>query len=420
MEIRVDSDALLDELRALATFSPLEPPAVTRVVFTEDDRRARAYVRRLAEAAGLHAREDAVGNAFFRLEGTAPDLPAVATGSHLDAIPNAGMYDGTVGVLGAIEAVLALRRSGFRPRRSIEIVLFTAEEPTRFGLGCLGSRLLSGSLDAERARGLRDAEGVSLDAARTRAGFEGPLEGVALSPGRYDAFVELHIEQGPILEREGVPIGVVTDIAAPASARVEIVGEGGHAGGVLMADRRDALVAAARIVAGVEAAARDAGSPDAVATVGLCDVFPGAVNSIPSRVALSLDVRDVDRARRDRVLATVERLGEEVAVERGVGVAFRLLNADPPARSDPRVVAAVEAACVAEGLGFRRMVSRAYHDSLFMSLVAPTAMIFIPCRHGVSHRPDEFASPEAIADGVRALARTLATLAGDSAESAVS
>ena len=225
-----------------------------------------------------------------------PTAPVVGTGSHIDAIPNAGKYDGVVGVLGGLEAIRALRQSGFRPKHSIELLIFTSEEPTRFGIGCLGSRLLSGTLSPDAAGKLTDNDGATLDEVRRRAGFAGELEEVKLPSGYYKAFVELHIEQGPLLERQQIPLGIVTKIAAPASLRVLIEGAGGHAGGVLMPDRQDALCAAAELILEIESAARASGAIDTVATVGICDVFPGAVNSIPSRVRLSVDIRDTDLA----------------------------------------------------------------------------------------------------------------------------
>ncbi len=372
--------------------------------------RARAFVKGLCREAGLTVREDAVGNTFARWAGANPELEPVATGSHIDAIPNAGRFDGTVGVLGGLEAIRALMRAGYKPRRSIELIVFTSEEPTRFGIGCLGSRLLSGLLDTVIADRYQDRDGVSLADARRAAGFEGPLASVRLPQGTYSAFVEMHIEQGPLLERRNVPLGVVTAIAAPASLKIVIDGEGGHAGAVLMPDRHDAFLAAAEIALAVEASARSSGSIDTVGTAGVCEVFPGAVNSVPSRVRMAIDVRDTDEARRDAVLHKIELACQEVAHRRGVQAKLEPINADPPAHSAPLVVDALVQACKTHGLPFERMISRAYHDSLFMSRIAPTAMLFIPCRGGVSHRPDEYASPEAIAHGTLVLAEALARL----------
>jgi len=410
MKLEIHRERLASELDALGAISQEAPPVVTRVVFTEADLRGREFVKSLCRGAGLAVREDEVGNTFARWVGADRMLAPVGTGSHIDAIPNAGRFDGTVGVLGGLEAIRALMRAEYKPRRSIELVIFTSEEPTRFGIGCLGSRLLAGLLDPVAADQFKDRDGISLHQARCTAGFQGPLSSVRLPAGYYSAFVEMHIEQGPILEQHNVPLGVVTAIAAPAGLKIAIEGEGGHAGAVLMPDRHDAFLAAAEIALAVEASALSTGSSDTVGTVGVCEVFPGAVNSVPSRVRMEIDVRDIDQARRDAVLQKIELAFEEVTRRRGVEAKMELVNADPPAHCAPHVVNALIQACETNGVPFERMISRAYHDSLFMSRIAPTAMLFIPCRGGVSHRPDEYASPEAIAQGTLVLAEALARL----------
>ncbi len=418
--LQIDADRLSRELDHLASLTRCEQTgitgerAVTRVVFSEEDMQARAWLKSLYAEAGLVVREDAVGNTFARWPGTDLSAAAIGTGSHTDAIPHAGMFDGTVGVLGGLEAIRTLQRSGFAPRSSIELLMFTAEEPTRFGIGCLGSRLIAGSLDASRADALQSAyedDSRSLRDIRTTAGFSGDLAKVRLAPGYYSAWVELHIEQGPLLEREGLDIGIVEAIAAPASYRIHVDGFGGHAGALLMPDRRDALCAAAELILEVESAALATGVIDTVATVGTAKIHPGAVNSVPSRVDLELDVRDTDPRRRDTVLEAVRRKASELETRRGVRIVLEEVNADEPARSDARIVAAAEAACDAHGLCHRRMVSRAYHDTLFLTGIAPTAMLFLPCRNGTSHRPDEFATVEALRNGVTVLAEMLRTLA---------
>ncbi|MGD1023103.1 MAG: M20 family metallo-hydrolase [Candidatus Sulfotelmatobacter sp.] len=410
MTLTIDRDRLLSEVEALGCISEAEPPVVTRIVFSPSDLKARAWMKARCEEAGLTVRADAVGNTFARWNGSEPSAPAVGTGSHIDAIPNAGKYDGVVGVLGGLEAIRALRKGGFRPRHSIELLIFTSEEPTRFGIGCLGSRLLSGTLSVDAARKLRDNSGATLDAVRGGAGFNGGLEQVKLPSGYYKAFIELHIEQGPLLERQQIPLGIVTKIAAPASLRVLIEGSGGHAGGVLMPDRRDALCAAAELILAIENAARTSGAVDTVATVGICEVFPGAVNSIPSRVHLSVDIRDTDLHRRDEVIQAMEATCQTISDQRQVPIHTELLNADAPADCAPAIIEALSRSCRKYDLKFIPMVSRAYHDSLFMARIASVAMLFIPCRKGYSHRPDEYASPEDIARGTLVLAETLATL----------
>ncbi len=404
-------DRLIEELKTLATISEAEPPVVTRIVFSEADLRARAYVKKLCGDAGLTITEDAIGNTFARWQGSEPDLAPIGSGSHIDAIPNAGLYDGCVGVLGALEAIRVLQQLGFKPRRSIELVIFTAEEPTRFGIGCLGSRMMADVLTPAQARRLRDKEGRDLEELRAAAGFRGSLESVTVPQGRFHQFIELHIEQGPLLEQEKIDVGLVTHIAAPASMRILIEGEGGHAGGKLMPGRKDALAASAELILALETAAKSTGAIDTVGTVGVCDVFPGAVNSIPSRVRLETDIRDIDGGRRDRVLASLQARCDEVASRRGVAISTEVVNADPPATCDAEILTALEDSAVAAGKSYKRMVSRAYHDSLFMARIAPVAMLFIPCRGGVSHRPDEYASPEWIGSGVHVLSRTLAALA---------
>jgi N-carbamoyl-L-amino-acid hydrolase len=271
--------------------------------------------------------------------------------------------------------------------------------------------MMAGALSPQQAQLLRDKEGRGLDELRAAAGFSGSLESVALPQGQFHQFIELHIEQGPLLEQEGLDIGLVTHIAAPASVRVTIEGEGGHAGARLMPGRKDALAAAAELILALEAAAKSTGAIDTVATVGVCDVFPGAVNSIPSRVRLETDVRDIDSARRDRVLDALYAACRDVEQRRGVAITTEVVNADPPATCDATILAALEESARAADCSYKKMVSRAYHDSLFMARIAPVAMLFIPCRGGVSHRPDEYASPEWIGGGVHVLARTLAALA---------
>jgi N-carbamoyl-L-amino-acid hydrolase len=273
--------------------------------------------------------------------------------------------------------------------------------------------MLSGTLTSVAAHKFRDADNQSLDELRTAAGFSGSLEDVILPNGYYAHFVELHIEQGPLLEREGLSIGIVQSIAAPAALNISIDGEGGHAGTVLMPDRKDAFTAAAELALAVESLTCKTGGINTVATIGKCDVFPGAVNSIPSRVRLTLDLRDTDGRRRDGVLNDVLQACAEIANRRGVKIETEQINADAPAHCSPKIVEIVSEVCRDHDISFRTMVSRAYHDSLFMSRIAPIAMIFIPCRNGYSHRPDEYSSPEQIAAGALVLAETLARLANE-------
>lgn len=419
----VDPATVPAQLVDLAKLSDSELSAgVTRLIFTDSDMAGRAYVRSLMERAGLVVREDAMGNIFGRWVGSQPDLPAVGSGSHIDAIPNSGAYDGTLGVLGPIEAIRALRRAGFKPERSIEVLMFTSEEPTRFGISCVGSRAMAGKLDPKHLDSLADIlvpDGGTFRQAALKAGYanttadtEGMVKQCSLGEygTYYDSFLELHIEQGPDLEDEELSIGIVTAIAAPAAIRCAFTGDGGHAGGQVMSRRNDALLAAATLTIAVEKFALDTGSNDTVATVGVLRVGPGAINSVPRTAEMEIDVRDVVGARRDEVVSKIISYGEQIAESRNVRWSHDIVNSDPPETCASKVVSAVEAAAKRLNLGHKRMVSRAYHDSLFMAEVAPTGMLFIPCHKGYSHRPDEFASAEDIKNGIEALALALASL----------
>jgi hydantoinase/carbamoylase family amidase len=233
-----------------------------------------------------------------------------------------------------------------------------------------------------------------------------------MKPGVYDAFVELHIEQGPILEKENLDIGIVEKIAAPAALRVHLEGEGGHAGAVLMPVRRDASLGGAEIALAVERLVKTLGSPDGVGTTGIFKIQPGAINSVPFAATLEIDLRDTDFKARQSVEETLRAEIDEICERRKLDHRIETINSDPPAICDQRLIEAAEASASEAGYSHRRMVSRAYHDSLFMALLCPIEMIFIPCRGGWSHRPDEYSSPEQIAKGVDVLARTLARLAG--------
>ncbi|CAN1128856.1 Ureidoglycolate hydrolase [Linum perenne] len=364
--LSVDGESLRRQIDELSTFSDTPAPSVTRVLYTGKDVSARR-------------------------NGNQPRLPAVATGSHIDAIPYSGKYDGVVGVLGAIEAINVLKRSGFQPKRSLEVILFTSEEPTRFGISCLGSRLMAGSNAlAEALKTAVDGQNISfVDAARS-AGYmkDGDdLSSVFLVNGNYSAFLELHIEQGPILEAEGLSIGIVTAIAAPASIKVDFEGNGGHAGAVLMPNRNDAGLAAAELALAVEKHVLDSGSIDTVGTVGILELHPGAINSIPSKSHLEIDTRDIDEKRRNGVIEKIHQSALGIAKKRSVTLSeFKIVNQDPPALSDKSVITAMEDASKELNLTHKLMISRAYHDSLFMARVSPMGMLFIPCFKAINQK----------------------------------
>ena len=401
-----------DAIAELAGFND-DPAAggITREVYTPTYRAALDRVAGRMRDAGLAPRLDAVGNLFGRWEGTEPGAPAVLTGSHVDTTLNAGAYDGVLGVLGAIEAVHRLRADGFAPRRPLDVVAWAGEEP-RFGTGCVGSRAAAGLLARAELDALRDRDGVSMAEALRAAGLDPDAVGEAvIDPAAVHALVELHIEQGVVLEAAGEPLGVVTAIAAPHDVRLTLRGAATHAGATPMGLRRDALAGAAEVIAAVERLARDSSSGTTVGTVGVARVRPGAINVVPGEVELDLDVRDTDLDARERVVAGILDVAAAVAGRRGLELDDTAIVADEPVACDPLVIEAAAAAAEALGLPYRRMTSGAYHDAMIMGRLVPMGMIFVPSRGGVSHHPDEYTAPEDLDRGVRVLAGTLARLA---------
>jgi ureidoglycolate amidohydrolase len=362
-------------------------------------------------AAGLEVRLDAVGNLFGRWEGSESDAPLVLTGSHVDTTLNAGRYDGVLGVLGAIEAVNLLRGAGSSPRRSIELVAWAGEEP-RFVTGCVGSRAAAADLERADLDRLCDREGTSMAQALRGAGFDPDrLDDARIDPASVHALVELHIEQGAVLETHGESIGVVTAIAAPHDFRLCLRGAATHAGATPMGLRRDALAGAAEAMVALERAARESSSGTTVGTVGVLRLRPGAINVVPGEVELDVDVRDSDLAAREHVVQSIVEATREIADRRGLQLEVTPIVEDAPVDCDPRVVQATEEACRELELPYRRMTSGAYHDAMIIGRRIPIGMIFVPSVGGVSHHPDELTAPDDLERGVHVLAGTLARLA---------
>jgi ureidoglycolate amidohydrolase len=403
---------LHDEIAELAGFN--DDPAgggVTREVYTPTYRAALDRVAGWMRDAGLEVRLDAVGNLFGRWTGADPGAPVVLSGSHVDTTLNAGRYDGVVGVLGAIEAVRRLRADGVSPRRSIDVVAWAGEEP-RFGTGCVGSRAAAGRLERADLDRLRDREGISMAAALRSAGLDPERVGEArIEPADVHALVELHIEQGVVLEAAGDSIGIVTAIAAPHDFRLTFRGAATHAGATPMDLRRDALAGAAEWMGELERVVRASRSGTTVGTVGVIRARPGAINVVPGEAELDVDIRDSDLAAREEVAEGVLRAARSIAARRSLDVEMTPIVDDTPVACDEAVVDAAEAAVRELGLRYRRMTSGAYHDAMIIGSRVPIGMIFVPSAGGLSHHPDEHTEPEDIERGVRVLAGTLARLA---------
>lgn len=404
---------LHQQIEALATIDSVhEGGGLTREVYTPEYAMAVHFVTERMREVGLAVREDAAGNLFGLWRGSSPELPRVLTGSHFDTTLNAGRYDGVLGVLGAIEAVRQLKLRGFAPTRSIEIVGFAGEEP-RFGAGCIGSRAMVGALSRGDLDRMVDRDGVTVAEAMRGVGLDPErLAEARIDPATVAAQVELHIEQGAVLEHRGIPLGVVERIAAPHDLRVTITGVARHAGSTPMDLRRDALTGASELVLEVERLARESASGSTVGTVGVLHVSPGAVNVIPGQVVLDIDIRDSDLEARTVAVEGTRAKIREIGERRGLEVEVATITHDTPAECDPAIVAAVREACEEVGTPYLGMTSGAYHDSMVLGAQVPIGMIFVPSRDGISHHPDEYTAPGELELGVSVLAGTLERLAG--------
>ncbi len=392
----LDLCARLDELAKLSCQSD----GLTRMVMTKEHRRANDLVANWMREAGMSVREDAIGNIIGRYEGSTPGAPALMVGSHLDSVRNAGRYDGPLGVIAAIASVAGLHAAGERLAHALEVIGFCDEEGTRFGATMLGSRAVAGSFD-EAALALRDDEGISLAEAMTRFGLDpARLGGAKRQKGELLGYLELHIEQGPVLEALGLPVAAVTAINGATRLAVTITGMAGHAGTVPMAGRRDALAAAAECVLAVEAAARQAGL---VATVGRLDVKDAAINVIAGHVQFTIDLRAPRDDLRLALLADIEARMRGLCAARDVGITITRLHELAATPCAPQLIGSIDAACAKLGLEAHHLASGAGHDGMAMAKLCPIGMIFLRCKGGISHHPDESITPEDTALGARLL-----------------
>jgi allantoate deiminase len=391
---------LMARLEAFAAFSD-EPRRLTRLFLSDAHRRAaQAFIGWCADA-GLEASIDAAGNVVARYEGRRAGAPALMLGSHIDTVRDAGRYDGNYGALAALAVVEALAERGERLDHAIEIVAFGDEEGVRFRTTLTGSRALAGTYP-EDALDQRDSSGVSMREALKAFGGD-PERAGSIRRTNVAAFVEAHIEQGPILEAEGLPLGVVTAINGATRLEVGVDGVAGHAGATPMRLRRDALTAAAEMALAIEARAR--GEADLVATVGRFDVWPDATNVIPGHVQFSIDVRSPDDARRAAALADLEARITAIAASRGVRVSIAKPHDANAFACDPSIIADLKKAVEAVGVPPRLLPSGAGHDSMVMGKLCRAGMLFVRCKGGVSHNPLESITVEDCALGLKALTR---------------
>lgn len=366
-----------------------EPGKLTRLYLTPAHAAATRVVRGWMEQAGMTAELDAAANVVGRYEGDRPGLPALLLGSHIDTVRDAGHYDGNLGVVAAIEAVAALHRAGERLPFAIEVVAFGDEEGVRFPSKLTGSRAVAGTFEPQTLD-VVDAQGIHLEAALRSFGCE-PAAIPAIGRRREGVlgYVEVHIEQGPVLEQLKLPVGVVSAINGASRFRIEVTGHAGHAGTVPMALRQDALAAAAEMVLAVERRAVDGVGKGLVATVGSIEAAPGAPNVIPGKAVFTLDIRAPVDADRFRAIEDLVKQFADLAAHRHVRVKVEKFYDEPAASCDPALVAALEAAVARAEITPHRLPSGAGHDALAIAMLCPIAMLFVRCKGGISHHPAE-------------------------------
>ncbi|WP_313637129.1 Zn-dependent hydrolase [Paenibacillus sp.] len=377
---------------------------ITRLAYTSTYEQAMNEFIRLCEAEQMSVRVDAFGNLIARREGRNPELPVVALGSHMDTVNHGGEYDGTLGVIAALEVISSLNEDQIETVHPIELIVFACEESARFGASTLGSKAMTGGLDLYFVSNLRDKNGITIQQAFRDMSIDFQEIGKAIrKPSEFKAFLELHIEQGPVLELQQKQIGIVTGIASPSRLQVHVKGKSSHSGTTPMNMRQDALAAAAEIILEVERVAKEEAAFGTVGTVGVCIVQPGAMNIIPDSVILQLEVRGTSEQSKSNVLDEIFRLFRDLEQRRGVVVEPEVLNVERPVLLSKEAIAALTDCCEQRDYSYIHMVSGAGHDAMNMAQICPTGLIFIPCREGLSHHPDEFASVEDIEVGAKLL-----------------
>ena len=403
---RVNGDRLWRSLMDLARIGATPKGGVCRITLTETDKAGRDLFAQWAREAGLTIEVDAIGNIFARRAGTDPSAPAVAMGSHLDSQPSGGKFDGAYGVMAGLEVVRALNDAKVRTRAPIDVVAWTNEEGSRFVPTMMGSGVYAGVHALDYALAQKDLEGVSVRDALSAIGYAGTAR-----PSHPGAYFEAHIEQGPVLEATQTTIGVVAGALGQRWFDLEITGQDAHAGPTPMEIRRDALLAAARLVLEVNRIATS--FPDyARGTVGQLVVRPNSRNVVPGSVYMTVDLRNARETTLEAMVAALETAVKSIEAECRVSIAIEQVVSFPPSEFDPALVASVRAGAQALGLSNREIVSGAAHDAVYLSRVVPAAMVFVPCEGGISHNEIESATPADLAAGADVLLHAVLARAG--------
>lgn len=408
---------LLRDLNAVSRIGIGDHGGVTRLVFSIKELRSRQFLIHLMRQAGLRVHIDRIGNIFGRLNGANATAPAVLAGSHLDTVLHGGKFDGTMGVIGALEAVRTLKEQRVELRSPVEVVCFVGEESSRFGYSTLGSSLVAGEVHGADLSNATDAHGTKLEDILASLGiYRSNLRSMRRDPSSVKAYLELHIEQGPILEAKKKPIGVVTSIAAPTRFKVVFTGQADHSGTTPMEMRKDALVAASEMIVALEKTCRRYSRMEkgrVVGTVGAMKIEPGVINAIPGKAELSVDIRSITASAKTRVVRLVHAKIHEIARRRRLRVEILPIREENPVPLAKRLVDLLKDCCEVKGIAYEIMPSGAGHDAMQMAKIAPAGMLFIPSRRGISHSPLEWSDPEDICLGTQLLLDAIVRVANE-------
>ena len=409
--VDISGERLLASLQELGKIGALAGGGVCRLALTDEDRQGRDWVRSRMEALGMQVTVDGIGNVVGIRAGTQPG-PPVMTGSHIDTVRTGGLYDGNYGVLAGLEVIQALQDAGIRTEKPIAVAFFTNEEGARFAPDMMGSLVFQGDLPLEAALRVKGIDGSTVGENLARIGYRGTAP-VGSSP--VDSYIELHIEQGPVLDLEGVTIGAVEGVQGISWTKFELVGVSNHAGTTPMRMRRDAGLVAARIACFARELARELAG-NQVATVGSMNFLPNLVNVIPNRVNFTVDLRNTDESILAAAEARLWAFADKAARDEGVELSRESLARFEPVEFDPQLVGLVEQTARELGLSVRRLPSGAGHDAQMLARMCPAAMIFVPSVGGLSHNVREHTAPDDLVAGARVLLRVLLRLAGSMPE----
>lgn len=385
---------------------------INRLAYTKEEQDALSYLTKIALDNKLSVKKDSIGNLFIKRKGINDFLPVVAMGSHIDSVYNGGKYDGTIGVIAGLEVLLSLNEYSIKTKHSIELIVFACEESARFGTATIGSKAMTGNIKKSELLSLKDKNNVSFKDALHKVGLNlQEIDSVRRKKSEFSSFIELHIEQGPILEQNDIDIGIVTGVSAPTRFKVTILGESSHSGSTPMNFRKDALTGAAEIILRLEDIAKKEAHLGTVSTIGVTNVYPGAMNVVPGQVELLVDIRSINAQSKMRVVNQFSREINEICTGRNLISEIELLSDEIPTLLDKNIIEKTKNICESFDYSYKKMPSGAGHDAMNMASFCKTGMIFIPSEDGLSHNPKEFTKMSEIEKGAKVLYELIVKLA---------